>query len=108
MNSATLKKQRADFITSVSNYNLKYKSIINKIKQVDVTLDNSSDTLLYQFIGENNTKIIEKINNLLMELENDKQLTLQKIDAKIAQLEEQERLERERLEREKSEQNYNE
>ena len=105
MNSTILKKQRNDFIKSVADYSIKYKNILDKVKQINVSLDYSSDTLLYKFICENNDKIVEKINKLLIDVENDKQSALRKINAKIAQLEEQERLERERLEKEEMEQN---
>jgi len=97
MNSNMLKKQKDDFLKSVDDYNVKYKKIMEKIKQINVSFDNSSDTLLYKFMGENNIKIIEKINNLLKELETAKQASIQEVDVKIFQLEEQERLERERM-----------
>lgn len=104
MNSYTLKKQRNDFIKNIETYHIKYKSVLEKIKKINISLEYSNDTLLYNFIRENNTKIVEKINKLLIEVENDKQAVIRKIDAKIFQLEEYERIERERLEREKLEQ----
>jgi len=85
MNSNMLKKQKDDFLKSVDDYNVKYKKIMEKIKQINVSFDNSSDTLLYKFMGENNIKIIEKINNLLKELETAKQASIQEVDVKIFQ-----------------------
>ena len=97
MDSNTLRNQKNNFIKSVDDYNIKYKNILQKVKQISVSLEYSNDNLLYNFIRENNTKIVEKINNLLINIGNDKKATIQRIDERIAQLEEQERLEKEKM-----------
>lgn len=92
MSSYTLKGQRNDFINKVDSYNNKYQGVLQKIKKIDVSLDDSDDTLLYSFLRESNDKLIKKIMELKSDVEGYKQLTIAKIDRKIAELERQEKL----------------
>lgn len=106
MDSVTLKGQKARFITSVTKYNEKYEEIEKKIKNISLLLESSDDNLLYDFIRENNEKLIEKINELKSNVEDCKFKTLEKVNYQIAVLEEEERLERERMQKEASEDKY--
>ncbi len=103
MNSSTLRRQKADFLISVANYCSKYEEILKKMEIIKELLEESDDTLLYQFLRDNNEKIVKKIGELLSEVEKSKEEAVRKIDIKIMELEEEERRERERLEQERLE-----
>ena len=97
MTSYEVRRQKEDFVRSVNKYLEKHAEILLKIEEIEKIIDGSQDTSLIPFMNEVNALIKSKMSLLDSSVEGYRNDTIRKVDAEIARLEEEERLEREKL-----------
>ncbi len=90
MNSTSLKASRNAFINSVNDFSSKYQNIISQINKMNQHLNDSDDNFVYPFIVERNNEVISKINSLLSAVSSYKSATVEKVNRKIWELEQDE------------------
>ena len=82
----------ADFNRQVDDTIAKYTDAINEIREIESTIGNSQDTLVIKSISNSNGKILEKTTKLIEKIESERNNVVNKINKKIADLIEMERL----------------
>ena len=82
----------ADFNRQVDDTITKYTDAINEIREIESTIGNSQDTLVIKSISNSNGKILEKTTKLIEKIESERNNVVNKINKKIADLIEMEKL----------------
>lgn len=101
-----LKQALADFENQIQKSLFKYNSVISKINSINSTIGDSKDTLIVKSISDTNQKITNKTSNLISTINSEKSRIVDKIKARIAELEIEEKIvfqrEQEELEKKNS------
>lgn len=98
MDSQTLRYQKNEFINSVNEYIEHHEKILEKIEKINNDLSEGDDTLLYKYLEDVNKNLKEHIKELIIDANNYKEIVDGKVERKIRDLEEQERLLKEKNE----------
>ena len=81
-----------DFTSQVDTSILKYNDALNEIKNIELMIEKSNDTLVIKSISNTNGKILNNTNKLIEKMETEKNNVITKINMKINDLIEQEKL----------------
>ena len=81
-----------DFTSQVDTSILKYNDSLNEIKNIELMIEKSNDTLVIKSISNTNGKILNNTNKLIEKMETEKNNVITKINMKINDLIEQEKL----------------
>ena len=101
MTSQELRNAKAQLLTNINNYINQCNNLCTKMNTVNNCFSNSTDTIINNEMLESGTKITEKLNDTINEINAKKNAAIQLIDAEIQRLE---IYERQQLEKQKEKQ----
>ncbi len=86
MTSKELTSKRDSFVTNVDTFKNKFNEINTKVTEIDNVIKDTYDTVLSNFLVEQNTKIKEKVEKFCNGIEEKKNAIVKTVDAEIAKL----------------------